>query len=310
MADGSKHGGPSARGRSLSLALTLVIAVCILLVGSSPAGGTPRGVSAAAAAMSVHFTFHATAEYSDHTFYSFVGSGTMKLSDTPAARVTARAAYGTSTIVIHHLGSSATFKVFSTGYSYEYLFNKDETLSQAVKLHGDISRSTIRACHVGSSGSLEFGIVDGVRHVQGNVCGKTLSVHGAVNIVPTPKPALLPSKLTLTVNGVSCTARVGKNCYRTGYPDPPVVAAANTSLSMEAETDHPMPKGWTLEIRRTGDPLSSSGNYYQVCSTTTDDTCEGTRPGQPAGYPDGVYADVHGPTGGPILYAEIHVTWK
>jgi hypothetical protein len=260
--------------------------------------------------MSVHFTFNATAKAEDHTIWGFVGSGTMRLSDTPAAHTTARAAYGTSTIVIHHTGSSATFKVFSTGYRYEYQFEKDGSLSQAVKLTGDISRSTIRACHVGSSGSLLIGIVDNLRHVRGDVCGKTLFVHGAVNIVPTPKPALLPSKLTLTVNGASCTATVGHNCYRTSYTGDPVVAAANTSLSMQAETDHPMRNGWTLEIRRTGDPLSSSGNYYQVCSTTTDDTCEGTRPGQPAGYPDGVYADVKGPTGGPILYVEIWVTWK
>jgi hypothetical protein len=308
MADGSKDGGPAARGRSLTVALALVTAVCVLLAASSPAGGTPRGAAVAAAGMSVHFTFHATAEYSDHTFYGFVGSGTMRLSDIPAARVTARAAYGTSTIVIHHLGSSATFKVFSTGYRYEYLFNKDGSLSQAVKLHGDISRSTIRACHVGSSGSLEFGIVDNVQHVQGGVCGKILSVHGAVNIVPTPKPALQPSKLTLTVNGVSCTATFGKHCYRPGNGGDPVAAAANTSLSMQAEADHPMPTGWKLEIRRTGDPLSSSGNYYLVCSTTTD-TCEDTRPGQPKGYPDGVYAYVNGPTGGPILYAQIEVDW-
>ena len=212
--------------------------------------------------------------------------------------------------MIRHLGSSATFKVFSTGYAYRYQFETSGSLSQAVKLTGDISRSTILACHVGSSGTLAMRSLSNQQEVLAEVCGHDFSAVGAVKIVPVPKPALLPSTLTLTVNGESCEARVGKNCYRTGYPDPPVVAAANTSLSMKAETDHPMPKGWTLEIRRTGDLLSSSGNYYQVCRTTTDDTCEGTRPGQPAGYPDGVYADVTGPTGGPILYAETHVTWK
>jgi hypothetical protein len=310
MADGSKHREPAARGRSVSLGLALVGAVSVLLVGSSPAGGTPRGAAAAAAAMSVHFTFNATAPARDYTIYRFGGSGTMKLSDTPAGNVTAQAAYGTSTIVIRHTGSSATFKVFPTGYTYKYWFEKDGNLSQEVILNGDISRSTISACHVGSSGSFKIEIVDNRPHVTGRVCTGNVAVSGAVKIVPVPRPALLPSKLTLIVNEESCEATVGHNCYRTGYPDPPVVAPANTSLFIKAETDHPMPSGWTLEIRRTGDPLSSSGNYYQVCKTTTDDTCEATRPGQPAGYPDGVYADVTGPTGGPILYAEIHVIWK
>jgi hypothetical protein len=119
-----------------------------------------------------------------------------------------------------------------------------------------------------------------------------------------------PTRLTVTVNGASCTATVGKNCYRPGVGGVPVIAAANSSLTMQATTDHPMPNGWKLEVRRTADPLSTSGNYYLVCSTTTANSCEGSRPGREAGVQDTVYATVSGPTGGPILLAQIEVDWK
>lgn len=318
MADRPRQAGVAATGRSFTVAFALLVAVCVLLAASSPAAGTPRHASAAVASMSVHFAFNTdTKALSDVgvPLYAYAGSGTMKLADTPPANVHTLAEYGTSTIVIRHTGSSATFKVFSTGYRYAYRFEKGGSLLQVVRLNGDITRSTIRACRVGSSGYLDMD-VDSAHPSEGSVlavvCGGPVRSFGSVRIVPTPKPALLPSLLTLTVNGLACTATVGKSCYRPGNGGDAVVAGANSSLSIKAEADHPMPKGWRLELRRTGDPLSAgNGSYYLVCMTTTEDLCEATRPGLPAGSNgDFVYATVSGPTGGPILLAQTGVEWK
>jgi len=84
-------------------------------------------------------------------------------------------------------------------------------------------------------------------------------------------------------------------------------------LNIKAEANEPMPPGWEIQIRRTADPLSSSGNYYLVCSTKTEDSCEGIRPGLSARNGDiigidFVYAVVHNSTGN-VLYAQIGVNW-
>ena len=76
----------------------------------------------------------------------------MKLSAAPAANLVTQAEYGVSTVVIHHYGSSATLTVFSSGYLYTYWFEKDGSLTQQVVLKGHITRSTVKACHVGRYG--------------------------------------------------------------------------------------------------------------------------------------------------------------
>ena len=72
-----------------------------------------------------------------------------------------------------------------------------------------------------------------------------------------------------------------------------------------------MPPGWELSAYRTGDPRSSNGVYYKVCSTKTEDTCVATGPGLEKGRQgDMVVAEIHRPTGGPVIAAVIGIEYN
>jgi hypothetical protein len=310
MTDGDRHSAIAEHRAARPFARTFAASalVCVSLGASSAAGTTHRAVQAAATPTSVRFSFSGHGSSSGGYLYSFAGSGTMKLADVVADTV-AHAQYGTSTITIRRGGLSATFTVFSTGYSYAFTFLKDETLQQTVKLKGHFTRSTIGACHVGSSGLVAVLTAASSHLIAARVCGSTFSFKGgAASIVPVPRPALLPSELTLTVAGTSCVAHTGKNCYRPGDGGDPASLAANSSLSIEASIDHPLANGWVLDVYRPGDPAAPSA-YYLVCSTSTETSCEDTRPGKPKGSVDGVFAVVHPAVGGPVLLAQIEVDW-
>ena len=309
----SRARGVAVRRRSWSFVAIAIVTFAYPVAVASPDAQLFRSSSSALAAMTVQFGFdvNGTDKADD---YRYVGSGNITLADTPPANTYGHVSYGTSTVVIRRGGSSATFTVRAPGYGYTYRFEKSGSLTQMVTLVGDITRSTIKPCRVGTSGKLRLLCAPGhpgAIQLQGHACGVFPDGEGRVRIVPSPRPVLMPSTLTLTVNGLECKARVGVNCNRPGNGGFQVTAVADSSLSIQAETDHPMPAGWALRVNRTGDPLSKgNGDYYMVCETKTEDSCEATRPGRPKGTNgDDVYAAVFGPTGGPIVYAQIQVDW-
>jgi hypothetical protein len=134
---------------------------------------------------------------------------------------------------------------------------------------------------------------------HGDSWGGTLSyvhVERAVGAFPLPTQTL-PTKLTLTVNGKSDSATVA----HPSNDDPvPLVVPSGMELTIRAVADHPMPKGWMLFVRRTGDPLShGNGDYYLVCQTLTTASCGAMRPGLDATAGDRddlVYAGIGAPT--------------
>lgn len=64
----------------------------------------------------VHFSFSGSGRSDGGYRYGFSGAGKMKLADVTAGAIV-KAEYGTSTVTLHRGGLSATFTVFSTGYS-------------------------------------------------------------------------------------------------------------------------------------------------------------------------------------------------
>jgi hypothetical protein len=281
-------------------------------------GAVSQRSSAVATPMFVRFAFHASVNQRRFGGVATLrGSGTLKLSDIPAALTYGDTVYVTSTITIHHGSSSATFSVHTVGSKYAFAFNKRHHLVQRIRLPGHITHSTIRACRVGSSGTIAATSTENEpeeTQIISELCGGAFQdVHATISIVPKPRPVPLPAKLTLTVNGESCTAFVGKVCHRPGEGGESVRVPSLEPLNIKAEANEPMPHGWEIQIRRTADPLSSSGNYYLVCSTKTEDSCEGIRPGLNARNGDiigidFVYAVVLSPTGN-LLYAQIGVDW-
>jgi hypothetical protein len=130
------------------------------------------------------------------------------------------------------------------------------------------------------------------------MCRHTAASAGGKPLCGTPEP----TTLTLTVNGSSCTADTTRpSNYRPGNCGPPLSVPNGTTLTVTGKADEPMPKGWTLEVHHNGDPHSTNGNYYLVCSTTTTDSCSAT--GQPTPDASGgdiqdiVYAQINAPTG-------------
>jgi hypothetical protein len=306
-----------ASGRA-RLAASVVLAVGALLAVSQAGGAQPgQHRSPTATPTFVRFVFK-----SAHTGLPLLevrGNGRLKLAQAPTVTVFEPALYVNSTVVVTRHGSSATFEVFAAKYRFLWYQRR---LYQQVILTGHITRSTIRACRVGSSREntieireLEFSELNTRIAVQ--ICGtesRTTRDQGAiVRIVPTPRPALLPSELTLTVNGESCTAHVRKNCYRPGNGGDSVKVPSLEPLTIKAEANERMPKGWLLQVYRTSDPLSpGNGVYYLVCKTTTAASCEAIRPGLSArdgDIGDLVYAQVAYPPG-TWLYAQINLVFK
>jgi hypothetical protein len=300
-----------------SLVVAALAASAPLAIGNA-GGAVSQRSSAAATPMFVRFAFHASVNQRRFGGVATLrGSGTLKLSDIPAAATQGDPVYVTSTITIHHGSSSATFSVHTVGSGYSFIFNKKHHLVQRIRLPGHITHSTIRACRVGSSGKIAATSTENEpeeTQIVSELCGGNFDdLRATISIVPRPRPVPLPAKLTLTVNGESCTAFVGKVCHRPGDGGESVRVPSLEPLNIKAEANEPMPPGWAIEVRRTADPLSSSGNYYLVCSTTTEDSCEGIRPGLSARNGDiigidFVYAVVHSPTGN-LLYAQTGVDW-
>jgi hypothetical protein len=121
---------------------------------------------------------------------------------------------------------------------------------------------------------------------------------------PNPPGGRQPTELTLTVNGRSDTATTAKP---TNDDPKPLLLPSGKELDIEATADIQMPKGWTLRIWRTGDPLSAgNGNYYLVCEEKGQGTfgegassCHNKRPGLDAtegDRQDVVYATITAPT--------------
>jgi hypothetical protein len=110
-----------------------------------------------------------------------------------------------------------------------------------------------------------------------------------------------PSKLTLTVNGTTGTATKTATLAQT-HPTAPQVAP-NSSLTIKATVDRPLPKGWRLIVFHNGDPKSQgNGNYYTVCQINgangnTQTSCGDTRPTLPSPGDDFVGAQVQSPQG-------------
>jgi hypothetical protein len=96
----------------------------------------------------VRFFFKAKAT----KFLLLSGAGALMFPDAPAQNVVERAPAVQSTVIIHRRGpSSATFTVTDARYQFS---TRIGVLFQAVGLIGQITRSTIRACRVGSTGAI------------------------------------------------------------------------------------------------------------------------------------------------------------
>ena len=108
-------------------------------------------------------------------------------------------------------------------------------------------------------------------------------------------PAPQPTSLTLTVNGTSVTATKSSP---SAYLPAPLELPSDSSLTITAAADKPMPPGWKLVVYHTGDPQSEgNGVYYKVCEADAGSaSCGDTRPGRTGPSDDEVYANVLAPT--------------
>jgi hypothetical protein len=109
-----------------------------------------------------------------------------------------------------------------------------------------------------------------------------------------------PTTMTLTVNGKSATATAA---MPTNDDPKPLIVHYGTSLNIKVSANAPMPAGWKIEARHTGDVLSSgSGDYPVVCTVKSGaSSCSVTRPpptlALTGDVDDGVYAQLETPTG-------------
>jgi hypothetical protein len=257
--------------------------------------------STAATPFTVHFTF----DSSRPNAYGFElhGAGRLVLPDLPPPKTDAAAPAGaaTSSFRIVRAGSSATVRVFL--YKYYYSFDRDGQLKQIVYLGGEVTRSTIAACRVGSTA--ELAVQDPAKRVSGlgTFCGNDQGMVGTVSINPSPRPTPLPTELTLKVNGWDQQADATHSSIHFVEGEP---LARNTALTISASTDRPLPPGWTVDVFHNGDVESpGNGSYYRVCHLVKDDTsCDEVRRGRVGPFDDVVWARMTSPTG-VALYVEI-----
>lgn len=171
-------------------------------------------------------------------------------------------------------------------------------------LKGHCTRSTISTCPVGGSGSIAIRTSPDGSHVLASLCGSAFLFNASVSILAIPKPEVVPTKLTLTVNGESATATATTTSV---HITTPLTLPSQTALTISTKADQPMPKGWKMWVYHPGD-VESPGNgvYYKVCETTTTESCEAVRKGRIGPSDDDVYAQLMSPTA-TLRYVQIDI---
>src|SRR5258708_6021981 len=111
---------------------------------------------------------------------------------------------------------------------------------------------------------------------RGNADGGRASLNAEPRCPPRLAPTT-PTTMTLSVNGKSATATTAKP---TNDDPNPLVVHYGTSLNIAVTANAPMPPGWKIEARHTGDVLSTgSGDYPVVCTVKSGaSSCNVTRP--------------------------------
>lgn len=304
------------------MALRLVVLLLGALFGACAASS-----SRAAAPPTVKYSFTG-----NEISYFAKGSGTVTLTSVPdaASKVAAKRVTGSPITLKVRVRGGDTYKTVEfhvTGAIYAYSQEGQKTLHHVLTLNLRVDRSTLAACPVGSTGyatishSERYTTSDkiNVRAVGGcddytleNDLQKDHVRRATVSIVLTPRPALLPSRIELKVNGTTAIATVGTHSGPdSSHVDAPSVAP-RAPLEIDVSVDEPLPPGWKLTIRHNGDPNSKgNGDYWVVCEIDgqagyTNTTCGDTRPALASPGDDFVAAALVTPTG-LYLGAQVHI---
>ena len=143
-------------GKRLAYVADLAILAAVIAVPTT-LGSSIRG-SATATPTTVRFFFKAKATKAvkakaAKAVLRLSGAGALMFPDAPAEGVLEQAPAVQGTVIIRRGASSATFTFSSTGARYVFS-TRIGILFQEVGLIGQITRSTIRACRVGSAGAI------------------------------------------------------------------------------------------------------------------------------------------------------------
>ncbi len=127
----------------------------------------------------------------------------------------------------------------------------------------------------------------------------------AANHVTTQAAAPQPTRLSITVNGVTATATVTDNSHSHVNG----ALTVGTPLVVRAVTDAPrLPRGWVLHIIRTGERDPKTGGWREICRTRAT-TCRVARGDLIAAGDETVYAQVLAPTS-QVLNAQVMIKWQ
>jgi hypothetical protein len=289
-----------------------LLAVSGLALAASPSVGSLT--EAEAGPTSVLFSASASGT-EDGSRWTLSGHGEL-IVDRPFEQQTAttQRASGTVLLTIRRAGSGSVrlrmeiIRAVPYHSTYHFgSFQNDETHFQTLHLPlRVIETSAPRSCPLRRTGILKLNVgpkslLKGGSALEFSGCKYSFSAVGTpVTITPTPKPWLTtPTSVTLKVNDWSLTATKAKPAaYLHHENDQPL--ESREPLSIRANVDRPLPKGWKLTVYHNGDVLSEgNGVYYKVCeivgpSTTT--SCSDTRPGRVGPFDDTVWAAVSAPT--------------